>query len=87
MSIFERDLVAPQNPKLLSIWAFQAAQMVKNLPANAEDMGLIPGLDPWVRKIPRRKAWQPTVVLLPGESHGQKKSGRLQSMGSPESWT
>ena len=35
------------------------------------------GLDPWVRKIPWRRAWQPTPVLLPGESHGQR-SLRLQ---------
>ena len=28
--------------------------------------------DPWVRKIPRRRAWQPTPVFLPGESHGQR---------------
>ena len=28
--------------------------------------------DPWVRKIPCRKAWQPTPVLSPGESHGQR---------------
>ena len=65
------------SPLELKMWASLAAQMVKNLPANAEDMGLIPGLDPWVRKIPRRKAWQPTVVLLPGESHGQGEPGRL----------
>ena len=25
--------------------------------------------DPWVGKIPWRKAWQPTPVFLPGESH------------------
>ena len=30
------------------------------------------GFDPWVGKIPRRKAWQPTPVFLPGESHGQR---------------
>ena len=30
------------------------------------------GLDPWVRKIPWRKKWQPTPVFLPGESHGQR---------------
>ena len=30
------------------------------------------GFDPWVRKIPRRSAWQPTPVFLPGESHGQR---------------
>ena len=30
-----------------------------------------PGFDPWVGKIPWRRAWQPTLVFLPGESHGQ----------------
>ena len=28
--------------------------------------------DPWDRKIPWRRAWQPTRVLLPRESHGQR---------------
>ena len=53
--------------------------MVKNPPANAEDvrdMVSIPGLgkkkNPWVGKIPWRRAWQPTPVFLPGESHGQR---------------
>ena len=41
---------------------------IKNLPANAGDVGLIPG----VRKIPWRKKWQPTAVFLPGKSHGQR---------------
>ena len=27
--------------------------------------------DFWVRKIPWRRAWQPTPVSLPGKSHGQ----------------
>ena len=27
---------------------------------------------PWVWKIPWRRAWQPTAVFLPGESHGQR---------------
>ena len=30
------------------------------------------GFDPWVRKIPWRRAQQPTVVFLPGESHGER---------------
>ena len=40
---------------------------VKNLPPKAgdtRDMGLITGSG----KIPWRKAWQPTLVFLPGES-------------------
>ena len=28
--------------------------------------------DPLVGKIPWRRAWQPTPVFLPGESHGQR---------------
>ena len=28
--------------------------------------------DPWVGKIPWKTAWQPTLVFLPGESHGQR---------------
>ena len=27
------------------------------------------GFNPWVRKIPRRRKWQPTPVFLPGKSH------------------
>ena len=30
------------------------------------------GFDPWVRKIPWRRAWQSTPVFLPGEFHGQR---------------
>ena len=28
--------------------------------------------DPWVRKIPWRRKWQPTPVFLAGKSHGQR---------------
>ena len=31
-----------------------------------------PKFDPWVGKIPWRKEWPPTPVLLPGKSHGQR---------------
>ena len=30
------------------------------------------GFNPWVRKISWRRAWQPTLVFLPGEFHGQR---------------
>ena len=32
----------------------------------------------WVRKIPWRRAWQPTPVFLPGESHGSKSPKGLK---------
>ena len=28
--------------------------------------------DPWVRKIPWRRTWQPTPIFSPGESHTQR---------------
>ena len=28
--------------------------------------------DPWVRKTPERRKWQPTPVFLPGKSYGQR---------------
>ena len=31
-----------------------------------------PGFDPCVRKIPWRRAWQPTPVFLPREFHGER---------------
>ena len=31
--------------------------------------------------MPWRREWQPTPVFVPGESHGQRSLGRLQSMG------
>ena len=30
------------------------------------------GFDPWIRKIPWRRKWQPTPAFLLGESHGQR---------------
>ena len=37
--------------------------------------------DPWVGKIPWRRAWQPTPVFLPGESHGQRSLVGYGSQG------
>ena len=42
------------------------AQMVKRLPAMRKTE-----FDPWVRKIPWKRKWQPTPVLLPGKFHGR----------------
>ena len=43
--------------------------------------------DPWVRKIPWRRIWQPTPGLLPGESHGQKSLVGYSPWGPTESAT
>ena len=47
------------------------ALMVKNPPARA-GRHKRHGFDPWVRKIPWRRAWQPIPVFLSGESHGSR---------------
>ena len=59
-----------------------------NPPTNAGDLRdacSFPG-EGHVKKIIWRRAWQPTPVFLPGESHGQKEPGRLQSMGLQRVW-
>ena len=43
--------------------------------------GILVGYNPWVRKIPWRRAWQPTPVFLPEKAHRPGESGGLQSMG------
>ena len=43
------------------------------------------GFDPWVRKIPWRREWQPTPVFLYGEFHGQRSLVGYSSWGSKES--
>ena len=43
------------------------------------------GFDPWMGKIPWWRAWQPTPVFLPGESHGQKSLAGYSPQGHQES--
>ena len=58
----------------------QVAVVVKNLSANAGDVR-----DVWVRSLvrmsPWKRAWQPTTVFLPGESHGQRSLEGYWSIG------
>ena len=45
----------------------------------------IRGFNPWVGKIPWRRAWQPTAVFLPGESHGWRSLAGYSPWGRKES--
>ena len=58
---------------------------VNNPPARAGDMRC--RFDPQVRKIPWRRAWQPTPVFLPGESHGQRSLVGYSPWGRKQSDT
>ena len=39
---------------------------------------------PWVRKLPQRRKWQPTPVILPGKSHGQRRLTGYSPCGHKE---
>ena len=55
-------------------------QRLKHLPAMQKTW-----FDPWVRKIPWTRKWQPTPVCLPGESHGQRSLEGYSPWGCKES--
>jgi len=46
-----------------------------------------PGFDPWVGKIPWRRAWQLTPVFLPGESPWTEEPGGYSPSDHKESDT
>ena len=56
------------------------AQSVKNLPAVRKT-----GFNPWLGKIPWRRAWQHTPVFFPGESYGQRSLRGTVPLGGKES--
>ena len=61
--------------------SFPGGAMVKSLPANvgdAGDVGFQALEDSW------RKAWQPTPLYLPGESHGQRRLAGHSPWGQEE---
>ena len=57
------------------------AQLVKNLPANAGDMGLIPGSG----RSPGGGNGNPLQVFLPGKSQGQRSLVGCSPWGGKES--
>ena len=62
--------------------ASPVAQMVKNLLAIRETRGSsIRGSE----KIPWGRAWRPTPVFLPGDSHGQRSLAGYSPWGRKES--
>ena len=75
-------------PQFPCLWASLVAQTGKNLPAMRETwVQSLDWEDPWVRKIPWRREWLPTLVLLPGESHGQRSLVGSSPWGHKESDT
>ena len=78
-------LIKPKINLLGKIWGFSGGSVVK------EKIHLLyrrPEFDPWVRKIPWRRKWQPAPVFLPGESHAQRSLVGYSPWGQKElTWT
>ena len=51
---------------LTLVWAHPSLVVKKCLPSRRLRF------NPWIRKVPWRRKWQPSPVFLPGRSHGQK---------------
>ena len=66
----------------MNCWASLVAQMVRTcLQCRRLE------LDPWVWKIPWRRKWYPTPVLLPRKSHGRRSLVGCSPWGHEESDT
>ena len=82
LSVEKMDSINNLSASKLKTWASQVVLVVKKMPANA---GCERGrFDPWVGKVPWRRAWQPTLVSLPGESHGQRSLSGYSPWGCKE---
>ena len=77
--VLPQNIAGTRSPSLLPAWeafvgdcaASQVALVAKNPPATARDQET--GFDPGLVGILWRRAWRPTPVFLPGESHGQRR--------------
>ena len=67
-----------------SIWGFPGGFSGEE-PARQCRRPKRPGFNPWVGKIPWRREWLPTPIVLPGESHGQSNLVGCGPQGCKES--
>ena len=69
-----------------------ALRLIQSFPRGSDGKSIClqcgrPGFDPWVGKIPWRRKRQPTPVLMPGKSHGQRSLIGYSPWGRKESDT
>ena len=61
-------------------WGFPCSSVGKDLQCRRHRFSS------WVGKIPWRRKWQPTLIFLPGESHGERSLAGCSLCGC-KSWT
>ena len=61
-------------------WGFPGGTVVKESTCQLKRCRF----DPWGRKIPWKRKWQPTSVFLPGKSHGQRSLTGYNPRGHKE---
>ena len=69
--------------KVIGVGSFPGGLVVKNSPTNVGDAGWIPGSG----RLTWRRKWQPSLVLFPGKSHGQRSQVGYSPWGHKESDT
>ena len=70
----------------LSKFLFQSQRrLIVGFPGGSDGKDSPAMQDPWVGKIPWRRKWQPTPVILPGEFHGQRSLADCSPWGCKES--
>ena len=86
---------------LLRLWGRTESDTTESTAAAAMQYGLLSWLtgkestclrrthrfDPWLRKIPLNRKWQPTPVFMLGKSHGQRSLAGYSPWGPKESDT
>ena len=73
------------NLNISAKWVSQVVLVINNSPVNAGDSVLKTQdyrFDPWVRKIPWSRKWQPTPGFLHEKTPWTEDPGRLQSKWS-----
>ena len=76
----QTQVSAHTQSEMRCVVSWGSGSVVKNLLASAGDKGH--GFNPWVRKIPGRRKWQPTPVFLLKEIPWTEKPDGLQLVGS-----
>ena len=75
----------------INTYFLSSSVIYKDFPAGSDGKVSLqrrrPGFEPWVWKIPWKRKWQSTPVLLPGKSHGQRSLVGYSLWGCKESDT